>query len=532
MEIYLLKNGETVGPYSGADVRAFLSRGEAAPGDLAWKAGMDQWGELRNVLEAGSLQPQEIPAASGELAMRTPLPGTVFGRSAAGEAARKVAGAESAVAPLSSPLEEPAGAAVGQAATEKQKAFLEFMGIRVEPGLSMEKAGDLINRAGLEPGNRERMALWNVERLRLHPELFAEEIHARKEQRPAKYLEVVQKQGGAYFQKVTKAHCQVLLNHLDVQHPGWEQGAEAVKDYFFPALVEKFPKLVLPAGRGKFTYPQKSGGKAASSPAARGVGPAVLKGPVVKRDTPLKAVVRGLVYGGVFLGLLYGGQMGWSALQTAGVRQASGPSGGGSAGLAVASQPPAGKPEPAVQPGKPESAKQVAAVAPPDEGEKSAAKKGDDLGSLIADATKEAPMVVAAPKKELPMEAPEPAPKKKRMEPVEIKPPEPVEEKVAPPVVKDPKSEATLLKSMTVEFAFGPATIEAGTVLKLISKEGTLLKLRYGPDTVTVQIDQTDYADREAGKAPKAVAKPAEAAGVKPGAKGATPAPKPGGALF
>jgi hypothetical protein len=213
--------------------------------------------------------------------------------------------------------------------------------------------------------------------------------------------------------------------------------------------------------------------------------------------------------------------MGWSALKTSGTRQTA-----ASEGAPPSTASGAGKTQ--------SSTGAAAVVAPPEPGQKSAPSKENDLGSMILDATKEAPLVASAPKQEKPPEA-TPAPKKKRMSPPEMKPeePAPMEEKAPPPpVVKDPKSEATLLKSMTVEFAFGPATIEAGTVLKVISKEGPLLKLRYGPDTVTVQINQTDYADREAGKPPKTVPKPAEPASPKPGAKGATPAPKPGGALF
>jgi hypothetical protein len=301
----------------------------------------------------------------------------------------------------------------------------------------------------------------------------------------------------------------VLLNHLDVQNPSWEQGPQAVHAHFFPALMEKFPKLVLPAGRKKFSNPQRTDGGRTSAD-RKNAGSAVLKGAAVKRDTPVRALVRGTIYGGVLLVLLHGGQMGWSALQTAGTRSASKPK----------------APAVAMNPEKVEAEAQVAAVAPP----KQKREEKNDLGSLIAEATREAPMVAAASKKEM---APEQsAPKKKQMP--EMKPEAPMpEEKVAPPPpVKDPKSEVTLLKGMKVEFPFGPADIEAGTVLKLISKEGPLLKLRYGPDTVTVQVDQTDYADREAGKPPKTIAKSVKPEEPKPGAKGATPAPKPGGALF
>ena len=537
MEIYILRNGETAGPYGEEQVHGFLKRGEVVTTDLAWVAGMEQWAELHRVLFPGSLTPAQIPHAQTDIARRTPIPGTVFGRSEAGEAARRAM--ESGTVRAHEAADSKAGAStrlstpaekknekLAQPATEKQKAFLAFMGVRVEPELSMEHAGDLINRASADPANRERMALWNVERLRLHPELFAEEIHTQKEQRPAKYLEVVQKNGGAYFQKVTKAHCQVLLNHLDVQHPGWEQRTEAVKDYFFPAIVEKFPKLVLPAGRGKFAYPQRSGG-ATSEVARKDSGKAASRGVAVRRDTPAKAVLRGAIHGCVLLALLYGGEMGWSALKTSGTRQTA-----ASPGTPAASPSGAGKAEPSA--GTASAVAAAPVVAPPEPAKKTAPSKENDLGSLILDATKEAPMVASAPKQEKPPEA-TPVPKKKRMPQPEMKPeePAPMEEKVAPPpVAKDPKSEATLLKSMTVEFAFGPASIEAGTVLKVISKEGPLLKLRYGPDTVTVQIDQTDYADREAGKPLKTAPKPAAPAETKPGAKGATPAPKPGGALF
>ena len=121
-----------------------------------------------------------------------------------------------------------------------------------------------------DPALAARVGKWNEERLRLHPELFAAEISARRENRANHFFDICQTEGAEYFPKITKAHCQVLVGFLDVKFPAWDARMDtAAKDYFFPAIAEKFPQVIDRQWRDRFHYAEAS--NAAPEPARRQV---------------------------------------------------------------------------------------------------------------------------------------------------------------------------------------------------------------------------------------------------------------------
>ena len=83
----------------------------------------------------------------------------------------------SAEAPLSIRLPQ------GEPATAKQKALLSYLGIGFSTEVTKDQAAILVNDAMEEPKHSGRLAQWNKERFTLHPDLFASEIHERKESR-------------------------------------------------------------------------------------------------------------------------------------------------------------------------------------------------------------------------------------------------------------------------------------------------------------------------------------------------------------
>ena len=152
------------------------------------------------------------------------------------------------------------------------------------------------------PKNAGRLARWQEDRLRLHPDLFAAELQAKKENRANRFFELAETVGAECFDGLAKAHCQVLVGYLDVKFPNWDaRESEATWNYFFPAIAEKFPDLVTKEHRGKLKYP--SGPRVATELKDRAsVG-------LVRRQalSPIWALLKGVAIGVVVLGIVLGG---------------------------------------------------------------------------------------------------------------------------------------------------------------------------------------------------------------------------------
>ena len=227
MDIYILRDGKEIGPFSEETTQTLLKQGSISEGDYAWHPGLPKWIPLADVLN---------PAAP---ALETPPPPPP---TAAAEAAPVVA---AAVADLPK---------AGESATEKQKALLGYLGLPFSAEISKDQAALLVNDAMEDAKNGPRLVQWNTDRLKLHPALFAAEIQAKKESRASEFFGHCETDGAEYFTKITKAHCQVLVGYLDVKFPDWDEDKEAARKYFFPAVAEKFPQLVAKPWQGKLRY--------------------------------------------------------------------------------------------------------------------------------------------------------------------------------------------------------------------------------------------------------------------------------------
>jgi uncharacterized RDD family membrane protein YckC len=76
MDLYLLQNGERRGPFRIFQIKEMVDRGEAAPGDLGWHAGLAAWRPLREIDVLTPFLPAEL-----QRALPPPLPaGTVAER--------------------------------------------------------------------------------------------------------------------------------------------------------------------------------------------------------------------------------------------------------------------------------------------------------------------------------------------------------------------------------------------------------------------------------------------------------------------
>ncbi len=268
MDIYILRDGQESGPFSQQVAEELLKQGEVAATDFACRSGMDRWVPLSELFA------MEPPAAKPE---PEPEP-------------------EPASAPETTPPEGKI-----ELATEKQKALLTYLAITLPAGLTRDQAARLVNDAMENPVHAERMAMWNEERLRLHPELFASEVQAKKENRASHFFEVCQTAGSVYFNGVTKAHCQVLVGFLDVKFPHWNaRESDAAEHYFFPAVAEKFPQLVHKQWRGRLHYAE--GIRKLSTELNRKSPTSQLR---QTATSPMVAVVRGVFLGLFVLAILY-----------------------------------------------------------------------------------------------------------------------------------------------------------------------------------------------------------------------------------
>jgi hypothetical protein len=305
MEIYILRDGSQTGPFSEQTIQRLLAEDSVAPTDLAWQPGAPQWIPLQEVLQA-RVEPE--PTAPSPATPTAPEPSPVAAAKnsepEAKPAAEKPAEPKASDEPEKAISAEkpPAGATAPEPATAKQRAFLGYMGITVAADVGKDQAALLVSEIMESPKDPSKLARWNEDRFRLHPELFAAEIQAKKENRAGRFFELAQTEGAKCFQDLAKAHCQVLVGYLDVKFPNWDaRESDATWHYFFPAIAEKFPDLVTKEWRGKLRYP--SGPKVALELKNR----SGMHAPKQTSASPLWGLLQGLGIGAIALAVVVGG---------------------------------------------------------------------------------------------------------------------------------------------------------------------------------------------------------------------------------
>lgn len=245
MDIYVLHDGQEIGPLSVEKTRLLLNQGSILGDDLAWTPGMEKWEPLASVLPAEAAAafppPLEVPDESAHSVAAEPVPVAV-----------EEAPVAEAPAADRMPLE---------LSTPKQRALLAFLHIPFNLSTSKQEAALLISDAMENPAYTVRLGQWPRERLKLHGDLFVAELQARKENRVHHYLAIAQTEGASFFTGINRTHVQSVVTLLDLEEPEWEANdATAVREHFFPALAAKFPQLVREESRGRFAKakPKKS----------------------------------------------------------------------------------------------------------------------------------------------------------------------------------------------------------------------------------------------------------------------------------
>lgn len=414
-----------------------LQRGEALIDDLAWLPGMAEWLPLHSVL---------YPAST---------------------------------APAHSTSSESPSRLLAEPATAKQKAFLSYLGISLDPKSTKEEAALLVNDAMENPREPARLARWNEDRLRLHPDLYATEIQTRKEQRATRFFEVCKTQGAECLDGVTKAHCQVLVGYLDVKHPSWDANeTEAAWNYFFPAVREKFPQLVRPEWRDKLKFPQGPRVVAKTVRRPGGIAPR-------KRASPLSLLARGVAIGLILIGVTVGalylrrhpeqlaaliqqGKTLTAMLSKSAVAgsETSPPSGGstlpGSSAVGQPPSPPAGADLMAGSP------VEIVSTSPP------SANADANLASATSTNT-------GAPASSPPTKVPGVEPGAASVE-------------STAGLIPGPKTHVTLIEPVKIQTPYGPMEFRKGMTFPLVSQEGVDVTVRFQGRIIDIPASSTDLA--------------------------------------
>jgi hypothetical protein len=502
MKIFIIRDGKQTGPYDEDAVQALLSQGSVLPKDKSWRKGLPGWLPLSEVLKPDS-----------ELAAHPPEPPGSTGREGTNGSSKNAT-----------------------AATAKQKALLKYLGVQSLDGVSREQAAMVISDALEDPKFQSRMNKWQEEKIRLHPDIFQDEIDFRKMNRTNRYLELCETEGTEVVKDVTKAHVQVLVESLDKRFPNWESDSRAALwDYLFPSIGEHFPNLVLPAAKGRL----RLGGmpKMVSALARK---PSVGL-PTIPTPPPapgaFSAALRGIVYGAIVLGLIvvadhfFGQSRFVKFFQTGPGKPVSGgpavppvqpaepplaappslPPGPPAVVAKAPENPPAGLPEfPPVNP----------APAPPAPAEPAPAPPAPIAPPMIAEnkpPVAEKPAIPPAPV------APEvPAPAAVNPPVPELAPPPVVAP--APPVVPGAQRPViTLTQAISVTLQNGQITLPAGTQLRNLAIEGQNVRVSWNNNLFYVPAMATDVNSSTPFPVTPAAAPSTPA--IRPAAPGVPPKP-------
>ena len=482
MEIFVIREGKQAGPYSEDALRALLTEGAVRTKDMGWRKGLSAWMPLGEVLKSDSEKPPE----------RADKPADAGTNGSSQKA---------------------------DAATAKQKALLKYLGLDSGIGAGKEAAAVAIRDAMENPKFQGRIRKWQEEKLRLHPNLFQDEIDFQKANRTIRYLELCETEGAGVVKDVTKAHVQVLVESLDKRFPSWEsEPRAAVWDYLFPAIAEHFPKLVLPAAQGRL----KMGGQpkvavALSGPPAGGI---IAHAPP-QHVGPVSAAFRGLMYGAVVLGLIFVAN---HFFHFASFHFPTQP-----APVAQPAQPGAPKEGDATQPPRP--AGSVAVVnpgeIPPIPPAVPAAEPAVPPVPVEPVAVPPAPAPpMAENKPPVVEEKPAPAPAPKPVEtpaPVSTTPPPPATPAPATPAPSTPRSLIKLVQGISVPLPNGAVTLQAGTQLRFLAVEGPNVRVSWNNNVFHVPAIATDVGD--ATPAPATPSPIPALPATQPKAPGIPPAP-------
>lgn len=467
MDIYILRDGKEIGPFNEETTKTLLHQGSIAETDYAWHPGLPKWLPLATVLKPVPPPLDTPPPPPTEPHPELPT--------------------------FASPAQP---SAVTEPASEKQRALLHYLGIPGNSALTKDQAALLVTETMEDPKKAGRLAQWNTDRLKLRPDLFAAEVQEQKEARAGEYFEICQTEGAAYFTKITKAHCQVLIGFLDGKFPHWDEDAHtAPKNYFFPAVAEKFPQLIAKAWKGQLPYVHPT------PPADEKRDPQTTGKPRKKKPHPgfpPATIARGAVFAVLAIAMLLFLRELTSSKPPQPAAPAVPPS---SPQTELPTAPPAPSPPPAGDPAPDQpAAPPLDPAAPPAEPAEPADPAKDPKMVTDPVAPKPSEPVPGFPPDPLAPTPPPVASEPPANDPIALPPASPPPATPAEPAVA--KNILKLTKPVEVQLAYGKMKLPVGTSVKFLSHDGNIVKVSYLNTVLTIPATSTDYGAAEALPAP------------------------------
>jgi hypothetical protein len=496
MDIFIIREGRQTGPFSSEAVKAQLTEGSARPTDMGWRKGMAEWRPLSEVLKVAS-DLAASPSADGHATNGAP---------------------------------EKRGTA-----SAKQKVFLKYLGAEFDEGIARERAALAISDALENPKLQPRIRKWQDEKLRMHADVFQDEIDYRRANRSNRYLERIQTEGSEVLKDVTKAHVQVLVESLDKRHPGWENDRQsALWEYLLPAVGEHFPQLVQPDYKHRLNPGGSGVAKGGSGLTRSTLAAAGVSMPPPARSSTLGAMLRGVVLGVVTLGAIIAGHHYWQQSHSKGGESVAGMP--GPVAPAKSETPPAPAEPAAKEPAAPAPDKRIAEAKAPDgvpENPPAPAPAPAPVAPIEPAATPPPP--VAAEKPATPMAAEKPAaPEEKPAAPapaVPATPPAPTEPPAATPppaAPAAPRAAVKLIQGIGVMLQNGQVTLPAGTQLRYLGTEGANIRVSWNNSVFFVPAAATDINEPQPAPPAPSATPPApgnpDAGAMTPAIPPATPA--------
>jgi len=471
MDIFIIREGRQVGPFSEGAVKAFLTEGTARPADMGWIKGMAEWRPLSEVLKPASAQENGTAPATGSEAPPS----------------------ETSISAHESP------------ATAKQKAFLKYLGAEFGENLTKQRAALAVSDAIETPKLQPRIRKWQEDKLRLHADIYQDEIDYCRANRTNRYLERIQTEGADVLKDVTKAHVQVLVESLDKRNPEWESDPEAALwDHLLPAIGSHFPQLVQSAHEGTM---KSAGGSRIARADTRGLSAAAATAMPRPQAGTLGAMIRGVLLGVIALGGILIGHHYWKKSNSQGTTATpTSPEKKDTQPGPVASNDPLPK-DPALEPPGKLNAENKLPELPPD---KPSPPAPDSVPAPAV--PNDPPAPAPAINTEKPAVPAVPAiPEEKPAVPPPAAPPliPEVPAAVTPPAASAPRTAVKLVQGIGVMLSNGQVKLPAGTVLRYLATEGANVRVSWNNNVFFVPAAATDVNEPVPVPADPAVAPPA-----------------------
>jgi hypothetical protein len=268
--IYISKSGEVTGPFTKKELRAAAHSGNISWDDWAWHKELSEWkpvhaviptihvarcgkeigefeeeGDILSGLRDGSLLMDDFYWCEGMSEWKH-LSALQISKSALATTAQK-----DALKAAGLPFDELTTKAQVTAlfsggrnapASAKQLALLSYLGRPVSENLSKKEAEDRIDVIVGDSDGADKFRDWNDDKVILFPDIYADEIAARKKECFSEYNTFRKELGSAASElpKLSFDQASRIFAYLDAVRPGWMKPRIAMcMDYFLPCVEAK-----------------------------------------------------------------------------------------------------------------------------------------------------------------------------------------------------------------------------------------------------------------------------------------------------